>query len=222
MNFGRSFTYIFEDPMWTNKLVMITALSFASIIPIFGLLPLAALMGYLVELVGNMKARQPHPLPMWNNFERKLTTGGPVLLAIIVYNIPILFLFGCVWTSPGLVGGGDLGSMVLLSLLCCTFPLIILFSSVLWSLLAVSISRYAANPRANVLYEFGISWAAMTSNGGTVAQWLVYTLGVNVLLAICAPIVCIGWIVGAALAIPIHGYLLGQLAILTDPARSRR
>lgn len=222
MNFGRSFTYIFEDPLWTNKLVMTAVLAVLSLIPLFGLVALAALLGYMVELIANMKTKQPHPMPSWNNLERHLSVGAPLLVAYLIYNVPVLVLFSCVFTGPGFLGGGSLGSGLSGALICCLVPLILVSTAITWSLLAVSITRYATDNRTNILYQFGISWAALTANAPAIAQWAVFALGVNIVFSLLIGIPCIGWLAIVAMIVPVHAYLLGQLAIIIDPARARR
>ncbi len=218
MQFGRAFGYITQDPEWVSKLVQVAVLGFLSYIPLFGLVAVAALLGYLVEIVANIRARRPMPLPVWNNFEGKLTLGAPVLVALVVYNLPTLLLFGCLFTTPSLLSGA-LGSSVTVLMLLCVVPFTLIFTALSWSMLAVGLTRYATDHRADYLYRFGLLWAAIFANSGAVAQWGVFALFVNMILTVLALIPCLGWVVIPLLAIPVHGHLLGQFALVLDAKR---
>ena len=95
MDIMRALTYAFDDRDWVTKLgitLIITAIS-ALLTPVFvGLLGWAALLGYAVELVRNVRRGSSTPLPAWDNFNRYIATGTNVLIAVIVYSLPNMLL----------------------------------------------------------------------------------------------------------------------------------
>ena len=119
MDIIRAFTYVFEDRDWVNKILITTVITALSLLltPLFiGLLGWAALFGYVIELVRNVRLGSPTPLPRWDDFNRYLASGFNVLAAVIIYNLPNVVL-GCVSTIlGGNLGSGLIGSTLVLSL----------------------------------------------------------------------------------------------------------
>ncbi|MCA9896021.1 MAG: hypothetical protein KC615_23710, partial [Anaerolineae bacterium] len=81
MDFGYSLSYVFEDQAWVSKLAMLVLFMLLSAIPLLGLLALAVVLGYMVELVSNVRSGLPNPLPTWDGYETKFRTGGYLLIA---------------------------------------------------------------------------------------------------------------------------------------------
>lgn len=210
MQFGQAFSYVFKDNNWVEKIAMIVLFSFFSMVPIFGLIAVAALLGYMLELIANMLRRQIHPLPRWTRLSEKIGSGANILIAMIVYNIPNLLISGCTMTVLSIFREDPLGFgwVFTLGILCCTLPLTLTYTSIAWSVLAVGIARYADTGNPQVLYEFGRGFELVRAHGTSVMQWIVGALLVNIVLIIP----CIGWLAGLAFAIPWHGHMLGQFA----------
>ncbi|HVU11612.1 MAG TPA: DUF4013 domain-containing protein [Phototrophicaceae bacterium] len=212
MDIVRSWTYVFDDPDWVNKVVItaiITALSIA-LTPLFiGLLGWAALFGYLVELVRNVRLGVPNPMPRWDDFNRFLASGANVLAAFIVYSLPTLVM-GCISgiilpsLSNGVIGGG-----LTLIVSCCMFPILLVYNVIVLPLLAVGIGRYADDPRINAFFEFSFLLETMRQHMSQVIQWWLGTIVAGIVFAI--PL--IGWVLMLALLIPVYGMLTGQLAV---------
>jgi hypothetical protein len=86
INFGKAFTYIFEDERWFDKLL--TPL-LVSLIPIIGTM---AFTGYILRTIKNVIQNEPHPLPNYN-FSEDLGRGFRYFLVGLVYALPIFLLF---------------------------------------------------------------------------------------------------------------------------------
>jgi len=62
MDFGRSFTFMTEDPQWINKLLIAGVMLLAGVLLSFiivGIVPLLIFAGYLVELLKTRPAAIP-------------------------------------------------------------------------------------------------------------------------------------------------------------------
>lgn len=97
MDFGRSFTFMTEDPQWINKLLIagvVLLVGFLLSFVVIGVIPLLILAGYLVELLQNTASGNPQPLPEWNDIGTKLTKGLHTVAIGIVYALPLI-LFAC-------------------------------------------------------------------------------------------------------------------------------
>lgn len=81
MNFGKSFTFMFEDPHWSNKLI----------VPLLvGLIPIIGPMvqnGYLQRTIKNVAAHESFPLPELD-FGPDLERGFRFFLISLLYALP--------------------------------------------------------------------------------------------------------------------------------------
>src|SRR5689334_16594206 len=119
MDYGQAVSYIFEDKQWIGKIVILLLLMAASAIPLLGFLPFAICLGFLTQLVNNVRNGHPRPLPAWDDYTEKLSIGGQLLIAMLVYNLPILLLLMLTSFFVNVIGGGILGFTVNLMVMCC-------------------------------------------------------------------------------------------------------
>jgi hypothetical protein len=213
MDIVRAFNFIFDDQDWVGKLVIVAMLTFAIIFFPFGLLALAALLGYALELAANVRAGHPTPLPRWDDITTKLANGMQVLLAWAVYYIPALVIIAC---SVTLLRG------FAVILLCCLSPLILLYSLAAGTLLAVGTAQFIENGDSRAFYRFPDQVAFISANPAPMLEWLFFSVIANILIGIVGAIPCIGWIVALGVSVPVQGHLLGQLvASLADKPKRK-
>lgn len=216
MDYSQAFTYIFEDKQWISKLVILGLMVMLSVILmmvlLLGMIPLAICLGFLTQLVNNVRNGHPRPLPDWHDYSEKLTIGGHLLLAMLVYNLPILLLGMLVSFIVNVIGGGFLGIAVNLMVLCCALPLTLLYTVIAWSLLAAGIAQYVETGKRQVLYRPVHLWDVVRSHGNLTLRWAVAATIVNVVILLAGWIPCIGFPVILTLAFPVHGHFLGQYA----------
>jgi hypothetical protein len=216
MDIMRAFTYVFDDRDWVNKTLIttiITALSLLLTPLIIGLLGWAALFGYQIELIRNIRLGSRSPLPNWDDFNRYMSSGFNVLTAVIVYNLPNLIL-GCISTIvSGNLSGGFIGSTLSLGLACCLFPILLIYNLIMLPMLALAMGRYAETPSLNVFFEFTFLFEAVRNSLDKVIQWWLAIIAANIVFVIFL-VTVIGWLAIAALLIPVYGMLVGQLALL--------
>lgn len=217
MNVSRAFFYVFDDPKWFNKLTItgvITALSLV-LTPVFiGFLGWAVLMGYVAELVRNVRLGVKYPLPAWGEFTPYFSSGVNILAAAIVYSLPNTVL-GCVsMILAQNMGSGLVGSTLLLALSCCLFPLLLIYNIFAVPVFALGLGRYVEDPRMNVFFEFSILYELLRQHLDYLVQWWLSALVANVVFVIFAIIPLLGWVVFAALLVPTYGMLAGQFSLL--------
>ncbi len=85
MKFGKAFTYIFDDPNWTSKLL---APVFITLIPVIGIL---VAVGYYLDLTRNVSRGEPYPLPNFD-FGPQLARGFKWFVIQLIYGIPMVVL----------------------------------------------------------------------------------------------------------------------------------
>lgn len=210
MDFGRAFTYVFEDKEWLGKLVIIIILVMASVIPIFGLLAVAALLGYVTEITKNVRNGHPRPLPKWVDYGGKISKGGYVLLAMFIYNLPLTFFTVVLYTFSSILGESLFGSLGYVVIVCCALPIMFLYTVIAWSMLAVGVVRFSETNDNGVFYRFSKLFRTLQYNTSLTGQWVFYSIASNIVLSLISLIPCIGWIIVPALIYPVQGYLLGQ------------
>ena len=86
MDIGKAFGYVFEDIQWTNKILLGSVIL---LIPIFG--PIV-LTGYIIAIMRNVVAGDPYPLPDWSNIGENFMDGLMVVLANLIYGLPMILL----------------------------------------------------------------------------------------------------------------------------------
>ena len=210
MELGRAFTYTFEDKEWINKLVMTVIMVLGSFVPILGLLAACALLGYVADIVKNVRNGHPRPLPKWADYGDKITRGAYVLLAMVIYNLPLLLIIVLLYTFSSVIGASLFGSLAYVVIVGCTLPLLFVYTVVAWSMLAVGIIRYGETGDNGVFYRFGKLFRVLQNNITLTLQWVFYSIVANLLLLFVGWIPLIGWIAILALAYPVQGYLIGQ------------
>jgi hypothetical protein len=215
---GRAFNYIFDDPDWLAKLSIAVVWGFVSLlVPIvIGLIGVAVLLGYMIELVRNVSTGERFPMPRWVDYGRKINDGFSLLVAVFVYNLPNLLIGGCVTTLSG-----SLGSTLTVGTLCCTIPLLLIYNFIAWSMLAAGVARYVETDQVGEFYRFGALFTTIRQHSVSTIQWVVFGILVNLLFGFLAIIPCCGWVIIMGLSIPIHGHLLGQYTVRIIGRRKR-
>jgi len=209
----RAFTYVFDDPQWVSKLVMVAIVTFGSAIlsPILiGLVGIAVLFGYQLELIRNIRRGERHPLPAWDDFGRFLSMGINPLIAWIAYNVPNLVIGLVIGLIAMTAGDGLLSGGLVTLALCCFVPLLFIYNLAIQPVYTLGLGRYAEEPRLKVFFEFSSLIRLVRSRTDALIQWLLGAVIAAIVLGLVNAIPCLGWIVGGALTIPIFGHLSGQ------------
>lgn len=226
MDLGRAFTYAFDDQEWAPKLLISAGVAFASIITaplLVGFVGIAALLGYTVELIRNLRDGHPTPLPRWDRYGDKIRSGANVLTAVVVYNLPNVIPICCIATTSGLWGDGFIGSTISIFFTCCLVPLLIIYNVITWPMLALGMGRYAVENNVGVFFQFGDLFGTLYRNLNVTLTWIVFTLIANLVIGFIGAIPCIGWAAAPALGIVVQGYLTaGLTSEIEDGISSKR
>lgn len=221
MDVTRAFSYIFEDEDWVGKLVMVIIWTLVAAIPLIGLIGAAALAGYAVELLRNMRKGEAAPLPRWDNVGDKIMDGANVLIAAFVYNLGnILLICGMMILTPafGLVSeeGAAAMSTIALAITCCLSVLILAYNLVVWPLVAVGTIYYSQSGQINAYFQLGRIWGTVNRYMGPTIQWLLFSILAGFVIGLFNIVPCLGWLAGLALGLPVQAHLLGQFAGMID------
>jgi hypothetical protein len=85
MDWGKSFTYVFDDKDWVAKLLIGGILS---IIPIVNLV----VLGYVLKALKNVAEGAEQPLPAWDDFGDYFVKGLVSVLGATVWALPIIII----------------------------------------------------------------------------------------------------------------------------------
>ena len=109
MDFGKPFTFVFEDPDWLKKLAMFALLGFANIIPGIGSLFMALVFaGVTVDIVRQVINKQSPVVPNLD-IGRQFNDGLKLWVVNLVYGLPAIVLGILIAIVVGIgVGAGAL------------------------------------------------------------------------------------------------------------------
>lgn len=151
MEFGKSFTYIFEDQEWIVKILLAAVIT---IIPIVGPLAVA---GWGVEITKRALQKDPEQLPGWGDFLNYLVKGLVLLLIGFVYMLPVILVQAC--SNGTYFFGQDSGEEAIQIigsiLLACFGCLTLIYAILMGFVIPAAIGNYAATGEIGAAFRFG-------------------------------------------------------------------
>jgi hypothetical protein len=176
MDIGKSFTYVFEDPKWIMKILIG---GIVSIIPIVNF----AAIGYMLTTLKNVVDGQAQPLPEWGNFGDHFMKGLYAFIGILVYFLPAILLWCCMFAvsfaggiganSAGQSGGNAIGGVMGIVILClqCIMGLYALVAAItLWA----PMTRFAMSQnQLSIFWDFRGNFELISKN---IANYIIALL----------------------------------------------
>ena len=205
MNFGKSFTYIFEDPDWFSKLWKPVLIG---LIPILGQL---VLQGYMLNVTRNVVRGDQRPLYEMD-FGEDLRVGFRMFLVQLVYSLPFALLYSILSAilTPMAVRGLESGSGIavggLVGQLLITL-LSLLISVVFFFVFPVISANVAVKGTFRAGFEFKELFEMVKGN---LAAWLM-VLGGSLIAGIIAPAGVILFFVGVIATSAYAGLMVAHL-----------
>jgi hypothetical protein len=206
VEFGKAFSYPFEDQEWLKKLG-IAAL--VMLIPILGQWTVA---GWGLEITRRVIQRDPQPLPDWSDFGGHLVRGLKVLVVSLVYALPIILVSACQQGfTIAMQNNNDNTVMTALTALTVCFSCFsVLYGLFLGLVMPAALGKFAATGQMGAAFRFGEVFGLIRA---APAAYLIALLGglISGFVALLGLIVCIiGVIFTAAYAYAINSHLYGQ------------
>jgi hypothetical protein len=218
MDFGKAFTYMFQDPNWIAKLGIGTLLVLVGI----ALSPL--LIGFLPLLIvtGYVQLGHEHPLPEWQDWGKFFMLGLKLGVALFIWALPMFIGFvpvlaGSVLSDNGNSGGA--GAIAAL-LIICGSCLMFLWGLFIALLTPAIYARIAATNRFGSAFELGRIWEFTRDNLGNVIIAIVLVWLAGLIAAIAGMLGFAALCIGALITIPlaslwqylVQAHLFGQIA----------
>jgi hypothetical protein len=208
MEFGKAFSFAFEDPDWLKKLGIGALLM---IIPFIGWLVVA---GWGIEITKRVIQHDPQPLPDWSDFGGHLVKGLQVFVIGLVYSLPIILVNIC---QQGVTLFGQQGDttdqtilMAVTVLAVCFGCVSFIYSIFLGFILPAALGNFAATGQMGAGFRFGEVFGLVRA---APVAYLLALLGgfVASLIASLGLILCvIGILFTAVYAYTINAHLYGQ------------
>jgi len=156
MDIGKSFTYMFDDENWVQKLAIGGLLALVSIIPIVNIFTMLVLVGYALRVLQNVANKKEVPLPEWDDWGGDWLRGLMVALGWLIYSIPLIVISGLSWIVTAATGysSSDVEGVFAI----CVAALSCL--SALWGLAEAvvfpsALLRYAEEEQFGAFFKFG-------------------------------------------------------------------
>ena len=225
MDYGKSFSFVFEDKDWLRKIGM----SSLAVLVGFILLVIPAILyilGYQIAVARNVLNGEKEPLPEPDNWGEMFSEGATVFGITLVYQIP-LFLLMCV--AVGLIaaggglsdatGSGALGAtlgVVGILFYCIYIIVAIVLSFVMYAALV----QYVREGTFAACMRFSEVWALFRNNIGDYILVVLCVIGAGIvaqlatsisIVTVCGPLILL--FPAMLWQTAVSGHLLGQLAI---------
>ena len=208
MEIGSAFTYMFEDENWIKKVL---------IGGVVALIPVAnfAALGYLVQVIRNVRDGRALPLPEWDQFGEYFKSGLFLFLIYLVYLIPIIILSCIQGGVPVLMEsmGSDETTAALGILVTCVSCVMGLWGLLIGILFPAILVRFAELGTFGSGFQFGDLLAIIKANIGS---YIIVLLLMWVAQGIIAPLGLILCVVGVIFTVfwsyLVSGNLIGQYA----------
>jgi hypothetical protein len=206
MDIGASFSYMFQDENWIKK-VLIGGV--VTLIPIVNF----AAIGYMIQVIRNVRAGQALPLPEWDNFSQYFMDGLWIFLIFLVWSIPIIIV-ACIQGIAGAAVSNNQDAANAYGIVsACLSCLIGLWALVLGIASPAILVHYVEVGEFMSGFQFSELFAFISANVGNYVIALLL-MWVASLVASFGVILCVvGVIFTQFWAYLVAGHLLGQLAV---------
>ncbi len=189
-DFGKPFSYVFDDPEWVQK-ILIGGLFYLAGIFIVGWF---FVLGYMARTTRNIIAGVARPLPAWEDLGTFFNEGLRLFAVVLVYILPLIILGFGMMVPAAIMSGLDndvaqfLGSTFSSCVACLFVPITLLVTFFLPGSLLFAI----VEQRFGAAFEFRRIWAFIKSNIGNYLLAIVIYLVARFLGGFGIILLCIG------------------------------
>jgi len=212
MDIGKSFGFMFKDESWVSR-VLIGGL--------LGLVPILnfVIYGYMLEVIKNVSEDRELPLPTWDDFGGKFMRGLMVVIAGLIYSIPLIVIWVVYFVAVMLMGGvassGEQmsnaggGLFLVCGIPVCCISLIYGIVVYLF-IMCPGLMRYADSGEFGVFFRFAENFKLATANLGQYVVMLLVILVASLAGIVGVVVFCIGVLFTSFWTLLVTGHLLGQ------------
>jgi len=201
VNFGKAFTYIFEDENWFDKLIVPVLVS---LIPVVGAM---AFLGYTLRTVKNVAYNEARPLPVFS-FGEDLRRGFRYFLIQLVYSLPIMIVTLVMLIPLFMIDNNN--NMGILAVVFMIFgSLIILAYSLFLAIFQpIAMANFAVKDTFSSAFEWGNFFRRLRNN---FPAWLIVLAGV-LISSFITPLGSVLLLIGAVITSSYSQLMVAHLA----------
>lgn len=188
IDFGKAFTFIFDDERWFDKLIVPILVS---LIPVVGGL---AFTGYILRTIKNVIQNEVNPLPDFE-FGEDLSRGFRLFLIGLVYSLPIMLVVGLALIPMLRLNSNESLSALAVIFLVLALLLMIAYSLFLMLIQPIMTANFAVKDTFASGFELGLFFKRL---GNNFVPWLIVYAGIF-LAGIISPVGSILFFVGVLL-----------------------
>ncbi|MEN8172688.1 MAG: DUF4013 domain-containing protein [Chloroflexota bacterium] len=214
MDFGKAFSYPFEDQDWPKK-VGVAALMV--LIPVIGTLAVA---GWGIAITRRVIRKDPEPLPDWADFGKMLGDGLKVMVVWLFYLLPVILVQVCIQVavlgSMETVNDETLATLLTVVVFCISC-LVIIYAMVMAFIIPAALGNMAAKDELKAAFRFGEVFGLVRKEPGAYALVFLGSLAAGFIGSLGMVACFVGVFFTAAYAATINAHLRGQAYLLAAP-----
>ncbi len=208
MEFGKAFTFAFEDQDWIKKVLLAGLIG---LIPIVGQL---FVLGWGLEITRRVIRQDPQPLPDWSNFGGYLLDGLKGAVIAFVYALPIILVQACnqgiTFGATELISDYDTAATITMVVLVCFGCLTFLYAILMGLILPAAMGNFVATDQLGAAFRFGQVFKLFKASPVSFVLVLLGSLIAGFVGSLGVILCFVGVIFTSAYASAINGHLTGQ------------
>lgn len=201
VNFGKAFTYIFEDENWFDKLIVPVLVS---LIPVVGTM---AFLGYTLRTAKNVAYNEARPLPVFS-FSEDLKRGFRYFLVRLVYSLPIMIVAGVMSIPLFMIDNNNSIGIIAVVFIIFGSLIIVAFSLFIAFLQPIAMANFAVKDTFSSAFEWGNFFRRLRNN---FPAWLLVLAG-GLISGFIAPLGSVLLIIGAVITSSYSQLMIAHLA----------
>jgi len=208
MDFGKAFTFPFDDQDWLKKLGIAALIL---IIPILGTIVVA---GWMLELMRRVINRDPQPLPDWSDFGGYVMKGLQVLVVGLVYSLPMILVSACQQAiTLGLTdqtSSDETMAMAVAGIAVCMGCFSLIYGLFLGVVLPAALGQLATTGQIGAAFRIGEIIGLVRTAPGAYIMVLLGTIVASIVGSLGVILCVVGMLFTYAYAMAVQGHLYGQ------------
>ena len=212
MDFGKAFSFMFDDEDWPKKVALASILCLS----VIGVIPV---LGWGLEVIRRVVNDDPEPLPDWGEFGQYLVKGLLVGVTVFVYFLPVIILGSCNAGFGSLMNTMDeeIAIPLIATFTICLSCVYILYSVGASLLIPAALGNYATSGEFGSVFKLGQIFRIVKNNFGNYGLVFLGLLLADIIAPLGALACGIGVAVTSAYAILFSAHLMGQAYKIAEP-----
>jgi len=213
VDIGKSFRFVFEDKKWIEKVLIGGILM---LVPILGSI---LMMGYVVELVRNVRKHEIEPLPEWDKWGEKITDGIKLLVILLVWSLPLLLLEIILLIPMSIMDSSDTGNTIAAFLSLCFGCFTLIYVIVLMLANPSIVIKFAETGDISAGFKFGEILDYTKEHLSQIVVALIVGLLAYALAGIIGSLLCvIGLVFTFFWANTVQYHMIAQIGLAPEPS----